>query len=973
MKSDNCALYYQQRPILYCAGYRPSFRMSFFFGDPHFTTLDGQNFTFNGLGEYTMLVHKEGNLTVQARTVQGSNAAGQPIQATVIAATAIFFNVFIPDTSSILTGILEVGLSTDKSELTFLVNKNVDRSSDTNSATDTKETDLFGGAVSYAVRNGEFVIFVNYLGSAFYFRAAAKQLQVSYSIDSSFQNQVEGLLGNFNDNPADDLLSKGATTPLDPQKATPQDVFTFGESWRIKCDSSYFTYPMGKVCADFQNPNFVPVYVVDFGSDAAEKTKAEKLCQSAPTDTVKDNCIFDYFVTRDSQVANATLRAGIDAHDIQTALDLSVPAIVGPPGHVEFTVGVKSSFELHVYNVPSPQLQLNTTPSGSSITSLNNNGTFKFEWTPGNIGEVYLEFIATDASTTEVGVYKAMVKLCNCKNNGTCRFDDVLNASKSNDYFKLVGCNCIVDQYTDDFCEAKMNLCEEYQPCGNGTRCTNISAVPFYECGSCLDGYTNATGGVGKCVDIDECMNASSCPANSKCTNTDGSFLCECNSGFIKLANGTCEDIDECYLDLHNCQQKCTNNDGGYTCSCYNMYDVDVNNCTLKNGSSCNCTAPAFCMSASQCACPSGYGLSNDKCVDNNECGDHDDHKCEYKAGCKNTIGSYDCGCPAGEKLDDDMRSCIDCSPGFWGENCNKTCKCGTADCNSTDGCTKCDEGFGGYDCVDNNECEKANPCGFGTCNNTVGGYWCDCLSGYEFDGTNCKGIDSCNAYTPCQNNGNCTSTGAGTYECQCPDEYVGTNCTKDVDICKAGGDLCFNGGTCEDQPYLYRCKCPPGYTGYRCENVVTNETTTVAPPLDSGFPTIGIVLAAIGGVVGVLIGVFTALAIYQKVKLRSFKMDRMPDTPSDYSGTYPRNPGRRWAPRSDAYTASPYAPNPYAQSPYAPNMPQQRPQPAPINWNMLRNAQQSQMRPTGFPSSAPYYGAQLGQKPKTFSWSEAP
>ena len=32
----------------------------------------------------------------------------------------------------------------------------------------------------------------------------------------------------------------------------------------------------------------------------------------------------------------------------------------------------------------------------------------------------------------------------------------------------------------------------------------------------------------------------------SICTNTDGSYECECKEGFILSANGTCVDLDEC-------------------------------------------------------------------------------------------------------------------------------------------------------------------------------------------------------------------------------------------------------------------------------------------------------------------------------------------------------------------------------------------------------------------------------------------
>ena len=38
------------------------------FGDPHVVTLDERNYTFNGLGEYTMIDVKDGFFQLQART-----------------------------------------------------------------------------------------------------------------------------------------------------------------------------------------------------------------------------------------------------------------------------------------------------------------------------------------------------------------------------------------------------------------------------------------------------------------------------------------------------------------------------------------------------------------------------------------------------------------------------------------------------------------------------------------------------------------------------------------------------------------------------------------------------------------------------------------------------------------------------------------------------------------------------------------
>lgn len=60
------------------------------YGDPHFGTLDGKQFTFNGKGEYTMLRVNTStqNFELQARTGQATQADGTTLDATVFMAFA---------------------------------------------------------------------------------------------------------------------------------------------------------------------------------------------------------------------------------------------------------------------------------------------------------------------------------------------------------------------------------------------------------------------------------------------------------------------------------------------------------------------------------------------------------------------------------------------------------------------------------------------------------------------------------------------------------------------------------------------------------------------------------------------------------------------------------------------------------------------------------------------------------------------
>ena len=59
---------------------------------------------------------------------------------------------------------------------------------------------------------------------------------------------------------------------------------------------------------------------------------------------------------------------------------------------------------------------------------------------------------------------------------------------------------------------------------------------------------TGYTGSPEACVDINECEGGSeaTCGENYECFNTDGSYTCQCASGFDQNEFYVCVDVDEC-------------------------------------------------------------------------------------------------------------------------------------------------------------------------------------------------------------------------------------------------------------------------------------------------------------------------------------------------------------------------------------------------------------------------------------------
>ncbi|XP_032596993.2 uncharacterized protein LOC6556435 [Drosophila grimshawi] len=75
-------------------------------------------------------------------------------------------------------------------------------------------------------------------------------------------------------------------------------------------------------------------------------------------------------------------------------------------------------------------------------------------------------------------------------------------------------------------------------------------------------------GADGSCVDIDECrVNNGGC--SHQCRNSQGSYKCECQSGYTLAANSRdCEDVDECEENNGGCEESCINLPGSFKCEC---------------------------------------------------------------------------------------------------------------------------------------------------------------------------------------------------------------------------------------------------------------------------------------------------------------------------------------------------------------------------------------------------------------------
>ncbi|CAH1789480.1 unnamed protein product, partial [Owenia fusiformis] len=225
-----------------------------------------------------------------------------------------------------------------------------------------------------------------------------------------------------------------------------------------------------------------------------------------------------------------------------------------------------------------------------------------------------------------------------------------------------------------------------------------------------------------KCIDIDECVNATLNNCQQECINTKGGYYCECVPGYTAINSSQCQDIDECSEGTSGCEQSCNNTEGNFTCSCEDGFSLngDGKSCQRDKESLGPCldkglTCEYGCRNTSDppvCFCKSGYNLTDaENCTNINEC-DLGSHGCA--GGCTDTDGSFQCTCDTGFQLGHDQKSCQVCDSSHWGIACANLCECGSRarKCNSSIGCTDCVPGWRGENCEEDiDECADSTIC----------------------------------------------------------------------------------------------------------------------------------------------------------------------------------------------------------------------------------------------------------------------
>ena len=194
-----------------------SLSAAFMWGDPHIATLDGSRYTFNGKGEFTILETNDVTFVVQGRLEQAVNGSGMPVQATVF--TAI---VAKTDTSDVVqmevdaAGGIEVRVNRELLDLSIVSNQQFVGVEVTQQVNNTYQA-LFEGDYFVEVRGENSILSL-----------------IKVALPTGAMGRTQGLLGNFNGDPSDDFIPRGASEPISATSTTEEVHNQFG----ITCEFS---------------------------------------------------------------------------------------------------------------------------------------------------------------------------------------------------------------------------------------------------------------------------------------------------------------------------------------------------------------------------------------------------------------------------------------------------------------------------------------------------------------------------------------------------------------------------------------------------------------------------------------------------------------------------------------------------------------------------------------------------------------
>ncbi|MCC6001005.1 MAG: VWD domain-containing protein, partial [Pararhodobacter sp.] len=282
-------------------------------GDPHLFTLDGVGYDFHAAGEYVMTRATDGSsFEVQARMAPvGENVTANIAAAVQLDGAAVMVDARGP------TPLTVNGAATEIEDGAFIQvgGDRIYREGDSYMLVHTRDGDM---------DTGYSAVQVDIVGD---------RVDIIVGLEEAWRGNVEGLLGNFDGNPDNDIALADGTVLERPLRF--DDVYgSYREDWRVSTEEqSLFTYGAGEGPDSYYLPDY-PTSMVTLGdfSDDARAAAAARLEGSGlePGTLAHDNALLDLLLTDDDSyiVSGRTAQTKVDTRPEESAAPV-VPEVDG--------------------------------------------------------------------------------------------------------------------------------------------------------------------------------------------------------------------------------------------------------------------------------------------------------------------------------------------------------------------------------------------------------------------------------------------------------------------------------------------------------------------------------------------------------------------------------------------------------------------------------------------------------------------
>uniref|UniRef100_A0A8B9FM84 Mucin-4 n=1 Tax=Amazona collaria TaxID=241587 RepID=A0A8B9FM84_9PSIT len=437
-----CARFAEKRPRVGCEGYVPPTPAGAF-GDPHITTMDGLTYTFNGLGDFALLLASDAqtSFVLHGRTAQTGMAQ------------ATNFVAFAAQYISTTTTTVEWTLGSQGDIQVLLNHKTVQFSYSQDMGAQVYYSPgvlLVNASSVTAVFDGAIAISIS---------AASRILSVVCSLPDQYRNSTKGLLGVWDHDPADDFQMPNGTSI--PVNSSEEEIYNYGLTWAVG-GHSLFTQPL-----DLPAMNFTPIFLSRLRQeDESQYQLTASQCRGSK------ECIYDSLSTGDMALGLATQSFTVDFQQKKTVLNAFPPVITGDPLLTAFrtervrrqyrAVGLGARFVTHL----SPEL--NISESGT------------LTWEPRGTAPLAIDLEAVGSNNLSALLQLHFI-LCSCRRIQECDYSNTVTVGGSS-LQVLAACRC-EGSYSGPFCQDPLDLCA--QGCFPGVHCDSLAG-----CGPCPSGLT---------------------------------------------------------------------------------------------------------------------------------------------------------------------------------------------------------------------------------------------------------------------------------------------------------------------------------------------------------------------------------------------------------------------------------------------------------------------------------------------------